>query len=147
MLSEVAQLREIARRARAGQPLGDDLGIWLADSLQKFLEHRCGSMDDALGLRAARGGVPWWLEEAIRRRNEALQGLAREHYPGMTPARQAKLIRAASVRFVAVWPRERDLPAPPARYARTPREWLWRAFKSGAPMPLGERQLRTLLGH
>jgi hypothetical protein len=33
---------------------------------------------------------------------------------------------------------------PPA-YAGTPKEFLWQAFQSGAPMPLGERQLRNIV--
>jgi hypothetical protein len=34
----------------------------------------------------------------------------------------------------------------PPRYRGTEREFVWRAFKSGAPMPLGERQLRNIVG-
>jgi hypothetical protein len=33
----------------------------------------------------------------------------------------------------------------PGRYRGTAKESLWRAFKSGAPMPLGERRLRSIL--
>jgi hypothetical protein len=33
----------------------------------------------------------------------------------------------------------------PVDYAGTAHEQLWLAFKSGAAMPLGERQLRTIL--
>ena len=35
----------------------------------------------------------------------------------------------------------------PPDYADTQKECLWRAFKSGAPMPIGERQLRNVLAH
>jgi hypothetical protein len=35
----------------------------------------------------------------------------------------------------------------PETYEGTPLEFLWRAFKSGAPMPIGERQLRRILAH
>ncbi len=34
----------------------------------------------------------------------------------------------------------------PAHYRGTCREYIWKALKSGAPMPLGERQLRNILG-
>jgi hypothetical protein len=35
----------------------------------------------------------------------------------------------------------------PERYAGTQNEYLWRAFKSGAAMPISERQLRNILAH
>ena len=35
----------------------------------------------------------------------------------------------------------------PQAYQRTPKEWIWLAFKSGAAMPLGERQLRNILAN
>jgi hypothetical protein len=34
----------------------------------------------------------------------------------------------------------------PDAYAGTPREYLWRAFSSGAAMPLSERQVRNIVG-
>jgi len=43
------------------------------------------------------------------------------------------------------WPRDRDRSQNPARYRDTPEEYLWAAFKSGAPMPLSQRDLRRLL--
>jgi hypothetical protein len=33
----------------------------------------------------------------------------------------------------------------PAEYPGSPAEFLWIAFKSGAPMPLGERHMRSIL--
>jgi hypothetical protein len=35
----------------------------------------------------------------------------------------------------------------PTEHGGKPRELLWRAFKSGAPMPIGERQLRHIMGN
>ncbi len=35
----------------------------------------------------------------------------------------------------------------PPRYSDTQNEYLWRAFKSGAAMPISERQLRSILAH
>jgi hypothetical protein len=34
----------------------------------------------------------------------------------------------------------------PEHYAGTPKELLWRAFSSGATMPIGERQIRNIVG-
>lgn len=47
---------------------------------------------------------------------------------------------------MAAWPMDRMLDRMPERYAGTPKEQLWRAFRSGAKMPVSERRLRTLLG-
>ena len=76
MFATIENLREISRRCAAGQPLSEDLSRWLGTSLESFLDHRCRSVDDALGLRFPQGGVPWWREEAIRERDIALRGLA-----------------------------------------------------------------------
>jgi len=43
------------------------------------------------------------------------------------------------------WPRDRTRTRIPARYRDTPEEYLWAAFKSGAPMPLTQRELRRIL--
>ncbi len=62
-------------------------------------------------------------------------------------AAQARSIRSLALRYAAsAWPRERNCEMLPAASEGTFREWLWIAFKSGAPMPLGERQLRHVLG-
>src|SRR5262245_22805569 len=109
MLHEVRKLREIARLCRSGQPLGEELGQWLGDSLDRFLEHRSPSVDDALGLRAPKGGVPWWLEEGLRTRNAALRRLAETAHDGQTVLCQARLIHTAARRYAATaWLRDRE---------------------------------------
>ena len=55
MLPNIKNLREISRRCQTGQPLDPDLAVWLGSSLDKFLEQRCHSVDEALGLRFAQG--------------------------------------------------------------------------------------------
>jgi len=52
-----------------------------------------------------------------------------------------------AVRYAgSTWRFDRDRQSLPAGYAGGVHEWLWRAFSSGAPMPIGERQLRHVLG-
>ena len=43
------------------------------------------------------------------------------------------------------YPLDQDLEAMPAHYSGTPKQNLWAAFASGAAMPLGKRQLRSVL--
>jgi hypothetical protein len=146
MLPNIKNLREISRRCQTGQPLDPDLAVWLGSSLEKFLEQRCHTVDEALGLRFAQGGVPWWREEAIRLRDEALRALAQRVAPGGSTAAKAKGVYRLALRYAAsAWRFDREREAMPATYFGTPNEMLWRAFKSGAAMPLGERQLRTVL--
>jgi hypothetical protein len=147
MLSTVQNLREIARRCQAGEPLPAGLSSWLGQSLDQFLSHRRGSTDEAFGLRRARGGVPWWMEEAMHRRDGALRELARRFYPTISVAARAREIHKLAVRYASsAWLRERNIEALPPGSEGTRRQWLWLAFKSGALMPIGERQLRHLLG-
>lgn len=146
MMSAINNLREVQQRCVDRRPLTPELSDWLARSLQDFLDHRCTSVDVAFGLSAPQGGVPWWLEEGIRKRNRAIQDLARLDCPGQTPTAQARRIRALSLRYAATaWRRDQLEEEMPARYTGTPRELLWRAFKSGAAMPVSERHLRGIL--
>lgn len=146
MLNAINNLREVQQCCTSRKPLNPELADWLAQSLQDFLTHRCTSVDMAFGLSAPQGGVPWWLEEGIRKRNAAIQELARRACPCETPTAQARRIRALSLRYAATgWRRDRDEDVMPARYAGTDKEPLWHAFKSGAAMPVSERHLRGIL--
>jgi hypothetical protein len=146
MLLVIKNLREIAQLARTGGALPPELGLWLERSLREFLDHRCHSLDEAVGLRFAKGGVPWWLEEGMRARDSALRELAARFLGGLSTTARAARIHTWSERYAAAnWPADRVQEEMPRNYAGTAKEWLWRAFKSGAPMPLGERRLRSIL--
>ena len=143
----IDNLREVARRCRAGEQLPAELAAWLGISLEDFLFHRRRSLDDALGLRWPRGGVAWWMEEAIRARDAALRELARRFYPVQSVSAQARDVYNRSIRYAAsAWLRDRNRGEMPAQYRGSPHEWLWHAFVSGAAMPVGECQLRQILG-
>ncbi|HEY7610895.1 MAG TPA: hypothetical protein VIF14_16825 [Alphaproteobacteria bacterium] len=147
MLLVIRNLREVAERFRDGTALPQDLALWLEQSLRDFLDHRCRSVDEALGLRFAKGGVPWWLEEGMRVRDAALRALAERFYANESTSARAAQILALSDRYAAAnWPADSRRAEMPARYEATPKQYLWHAFKSGAPMPLGERRLRSILG-
>lgn len=124
----------------------DDQLRWLGRSLNEFLARRCRSVDEALGLQFSRGGIPWWREEAIRKRDAALRELTARHFADLSITAQARQVHLAAVRYAAsAWRFDRNRAAMPPHYARGTHEWLWRAFSSGAPMPIGERQLRHIL--
>lgn len=146
MLSAINNLREVQERCVKRQPLEPELADWLAQSLQAFLTHRCNSVDVAFGLSAPQGGVPWWLEEGIRKRNQAIRKLAQSDCAGLTPTAQARRIRSLSLRYATTaWRRDQFKERMPVDYAGTAKELLWRAFKSGAAMPISERHLRGIL--
>jgi hypothetical protein len=147
MLTVISNLRQICERCNHGEPLEEDLASWLADSLDRFLRHECTSVDDAMGLRQPRGGVPWWLVEALYRRDRALRELADKLAADGSLSMRAREVRQKTVRYAATaWRFDKDRESMPPSYRGTFREHLWNAFKSGAPMPLGERQLRNILG-
>ncbi len=147
MLATISNLREIRERCHDGEPLDPSLSHWLAERLDRFLAHECTSIDDALGLRQPRGGVPWWLVEAMYARDRALRDLADMVAGECSVATRAREVRQLTMRYAATaWRYDQEREAMPAGYRDTAREYVWKAFKSGAPMPLGERQLRNILG-
>jgi hypothetical protein len=127
----VENFKEIVRCSQLGVPLENDLMEWLGECLSEV---------------NGRGGVPWWLASAMQERNKALRALARYHFADLPRSQQARGIEALSSRYMAsAWRFDRNRPEMPLRYKRRPQEWLWRAFKSGAFMPLSQRQLRNIL--
>ena len=146
MLTAINNLREVQRRCVNYQTLDPELADWLAQSLQAFLSRQCSSVDIAFGLSAPKGGVPWWLEEGIRKRNNAIQDLADLTCPNQNPTAQARKVHKLSVRYAATrWRQDQYRKEMPAWYAGTAREILWRAFNAGATMPVSERHLRGFL--
>ena len=147
MFAPIENMRTVAKLCRTCEPLPEPLASWLATSLQSYLDRRAESLNDAFGVRNARGGVTCGMEASMRARDEALRLLAAQHFSQLACSAQAEQIRRLSTRYeTAGWRFDRAREAMPAAYAGTPYEFLWRAFKSGAAMPLGTRQLRTILG-
>jgi len=145
-MAAVARLREFVRVTRDGESLDRALQTWMSDCIDMILQRQCRTFDHAFGLRGPRGGIPWWLEEAVRLRDHALRELASDFLMDQPTSQQAHWIRLASVRYAgSAWNHDRANPQMPKRYGNTPRRWLWVAFKSGAPMPLCERHLRSVL--
>ncbi len=148
MMAEINNLKEVAKRCLAGEPLDEELSYWFGSSLQEYLDRRCSTIEDALGLRAPQGGVPWWMEEAIRVRDVALRELAERFHGARSITGQARIIHLRALRYAAsAWRFDRERRAMPEHYVGTETECLWCAFKSGATMPIGVRQLRNILGH
>lgn len=145
--SPVDRLRDIARRCQAGQPLDPGHSLWLAKALNDYLEKATDSLEEAMGLRYGRGGMPWWREAAMRERDAALRTLAETYFCELSTCARSRQIATLAKRYDAsAWRIDRDRDEMPEHYAGKPQELLWRAFKSGATMPLGERQVRNIVG-
>jgi hypothetical protein len=148
IFASIENLREIMARCFEGKPLDGDLAAWLGEAIDGFLTRQFCTLDEGLGLIFPRGGIPWWREEAMRKRDAALRYLAETFLGELTLSMQAQEIWTTARRYAAsTWRFDHDNDDMPVQYAGTPRECLWQAFKSGAPMPIGERQLRNILGH
>src|SRR5262249_2332636 len=118
MLTTIVKLREIHQRCLYEQPLESEHLHWLGNSLGAFLSHRCRSLDEAVGLKFARGGVPWWLEEAMRRRDAALRELADQYFADYSVLAQATKIRVMAVRYAAsAWHNDKEHGSMPDRYS------------------------------
>ena len=147
MLVNVEALHAVHACCRSDQPLPADLRDWLAEALGRYLAHDCDNLNEAFGVIQGHGGVPWWLERAIRERDAALRSLAQVHFGHLSVYARAKAIADLSERYASTcWPRDRLLERMPERYRGSAHEHFWRAFHSGAKMPVSERRLRTLLG-
>ncbi len=146
LFASIDNLREIMAHCVEGEPLGGDLAAWLGEAIDGFLTRQFCTLDESLGLIFPRGGIPWWREEANRKRNAALCYLAETFLSELALGMQAQEIWTTAMRYAAsTWRFDRDKVDMPVHYAGTPKECLWQAFKSGAPMPIGERQLRNIL--
>ena len=142
----IENLRTIAELCRNGEPLPEPLAAWLADGVSSFLDSREATLNEAFGIRNARGGIPWRAEASIRLRDEALRALAAAFLGERSRSAQADRLHQLSLRYAAsAWRSDRERQEMPSHHRGTPQEFLWIAFKSGAAMPLGTRQLRTIL--
>lgn len=145
MFAPIDDLREIALRCLSGKPLDEDLSQWLGNALESFLSRQCQTIEDALGLKFPQGGIPWWREEANRTRDNALRQLAERFFGDLSPCAKAREIQILTDRYAAsAWRHDHDRDEMPQHYAGKPHGLLWEAFKSGAIMPIGERQLRNI---
>lgn len=139
------RLRDIAERCAKGEPLDRTLARWLGNALNDYLRKNASSLEEALGLRYGRGGVPWWREAAIRERDEALRALSKAFFADLGTCHRARRIAKMADRYAdSAWRIDKTSGQMPASYTGTPKEFLWRAFRSGAAMPLGERQIRNI---
>ena len=146
MLAEIEKLKEVSQRCLDGEALNQDLAQWLGSALQGFLKRQHRTMEEALGLRFPQGGVPWWREEAIRKRDAALRDLADGFFADLSPCAQAQRILVIAIRYAAsAWRFDCNRDRIPDHYQGKSEEYLWLAFTSGAVMPPCERQLRRIL--
>lgn len=139
-------LRDIREACLQQRHLSEEQLQWLGKSLDAFLSHRCETLRQAFGIQQDRGGVPWWLEGAMRQRDRALRQLSERFFPDLSITGKSKAIENLARRYAAsAWRFDREKLEMPTAYHDTVREYLWQAFKSGAHMPVSERHLRNLL--
>ena len=101
MMGTIRELREISLRCQQGEPLDEKHLAWLGESLRKFLEQQCVSVDEAFGIKNPRGGVPWWREEQMRVRDEALRELAGSFISNVSVTAVARRICTMARRYAA----------------------------------------------
>src|SRR5262249_23188086 len=112
MLATIELLESISARCLAGQQLEDGQRHWLGRALAEYLAHRCPTIEDAMQLRGDRGGIPWWREQANRKRDAALRELAARHFAGLSLTAQARGGHTLTRRYAgSAW---RFDPEPPA---------------------------------
>jgi hypothetical protein len=132
-MSPIERLRRIAQRALAGERLGED-SAWLAAAVARYEREaaRGVTLDDAFGVATHAGCAPWWREEALARRDQALRELAGRFFGELCVSKQAEELRRLISRYATTtWLRtDRNLSEMPTGYSGTPRELLFRAFSA-----------------
>ena len=128
-LDQIALLRRLADRGRAGE-LGAD-GVQLAAGLDCYFERaRLGvTLEEALGVKPAPGGDPFWQVEDRWHRDCLLWEYAKKFLPGGSAAAD-ELGNELRRYNRGAWARDRRQPEMPAAYAGRPRELLFRAFRA-----------------
>jgi hypothetical protein len=145
-LDPLNNLRVVLEACQAGGAVDGSLALWLATALETFLDHSCETLEEAFGLRNGQGGVSWRVAASMAVRDAELKSLARAHFPKLPVASQAQAIHVMCERYAATqWRFDRLSKTMPAAYRGTPKEHVWRAFQSGATMPLCTRRLRSIL--
>jgi hypothetical protein len=146
MYHAICRLRTLRAVLREEAALDDQTAEWAWTGLSRFLDRRSATLDEAFELKAPPGGVPWWREEAIRERDEALRAIATIECAAASASQRARRVDALVRRYaLGSWPVDAAAGVMPEGYRGSAREHLWRAFQSGAPLPLGDRQMRTIL--
>jgi hypothetical protein len=146
MLFQIENLHDIAERCRRGDPLDPAQAQWLGNCLNVFLSQRANHLDEAFGIRAMRGGVPWRTEYAMRVRDAALRALAQSLDRSWSLRARVLEIRRLTVSYAASsWRWDKSHSEMPAHYLGTVKEHIWTAFHSGAPMPIGVRRLYQIV--
>ena len=143
-LASIAGLRRLA----AALVDGDDDARWLASRLRNYFADapRGLTVDMAFDLAPMPGTNAWWTDLAIETRDAALRTMAIRFWPDRGVASQAYQIERRASRYAASsWRFDRERSDMPECYVGTDMECLWRAFASGATMPLSKRQLQTIL--
>ena len=147
-LDQIALLRRLADRGRAGE-LGAD-GVQLAAGLDCYFERaRLGvTLEEALGVKPAPGGDPFWQVEDRWHRDCLLWEYAKKFLPGGSAA-AGELGDELRRYNRGAWARDRRQPEMPAAYAGRPRELLFRAFRAtelfAGSMPMSRKRLAVIL--
>lgn len=137
-------LRSIASALREGRPVSFKLVAWFSDAVAKYgAEAQNGvSLCGALGIAPRQAERPWWLDMALRQRDDALRAHARLIAAGQSTRAAALIIRSALLRYESTrWRLDRTLPIEAIPQER---RQLAYALKSGAKVP-GLRQLQSIL--
>ena len=109
IFASIDNLREVMGRCLDGKPLDIDLADWLGVAIDGYLTRQFRTLEEGLGLIFPRGGIPWWREEAIRKRNAALCNLAETFLDELALGMQAQEIWTAARRYAAsTWRFDQD---------------------------------------
>ena len=146
-IESVEKLRELLAVAESGQLAA--LGTWLLPRLENYLTNapHGTTLDEALDLTVAPGGLPWWRQEELDQRNVAFRDLAKKHFGNLDLNGQAdEILRAARRYRGGRWRFDRSTEFNSKKYADLRSQLLYEAFWHGdGDVPDSKRQICRIL--
>ncbi len=122
---------------------------WAADCFRKYLQGAPEgvSLEQAFGLTVGPGRVPWWREESLKARDDAIRRLADQHFGNLDLNSQADEILQTIRRYRrGRWRFDQSKECIPEYYVGTPSGLLYEAFRSGdGDVPESKRHLLRIL--
>ena len=122
---------------------------WAADCFRKYLQgaHEGVSLEQAFGLTVGPGGMPWWREESLKARDDAIRKLADQHFGNLDLNGQANALLETIRRYRGSrWRFDRLKDRMPESYAGTRSELLYETLRrGGGDLPGSKKHLLQIL--
>ncbi len=143
----IDRLRELLKVAESGELA--ELGDWLVPRLNNYFTGASAgvTLEQVFDLAVSPGRAPWWREEALKARDDAIRRLADQHFGALDLNGQADEILTAIRRYRGSrWRHDRSIDHMPESYAGTRSALLYETLRrGGGDAPESKKQVTRIL--